>query len=403
MALTETGLEIPTVEGLLTDMSSSLRGDIDPTLDTTADSPQGQLLGIFASHLREAWEALAVAFNINPADAEDFLLEWICSLTGTFRRPATKSRFVGLRKITLTLDAGTTVPAGSVVHVEGKPDVRFVTTADAVNGGAVAADVLAEAEAEDAGPVVANAGTLTVIATPVVGWTAVTNTLDAELGKLRESDAELRIRREVELRKPGTGTVDAIAVDLESISYEGEEPVLDAHVFENTTMAVDARGLPPKSIEALVLDGLDQALPDNVIAQAVWNSKAGGIKAYGTTTTGIALDRTGKPHVVPFTRPEIVPIFIQVEIGFDGLTYAGDETLASAIALGMQSKARSEMLIAWSDVVRYAQTVPGVVRVTQVSVVDADSAVFLFTDFQMGLREFPLFDSGNVLIAGTPE
>jgi hypothetical protein len=396
--ITAEGIEIPTVELLLEQIAEEQRANIDPTLDTSPESPEGQMNGIFASHMREAWEVIALLFNLSPADAEDFMLDWISSLTGTFREGATRSTFRGVRSVSVNLEPGTSLPIGSEAHVLDKPDIRFRTTEEVENATASPADVLVEMESLDFGPIVANANTLTVIATPVLGWNSVTNPTDAEPGRLRESDAELRTKRERELRKPGTATVDAIAVDLESIEYEGETPVESAIVFQNTTSVTDARGLPPRSIEALVFDGVDASLPDNVIAQALWNSKAGGIKTHGNSA-GVALDRNGASHTMRFSRPTIVPFAMYVEGTYDPLQYEGDESLAVAIADFMKGIAKSEMLVRFSKVIDAAHNVRGVTGITAVRFQAFDALPFV--NYQMGLRQYPLFDSGDVLLTMT--
>jgi hypothetical protein len=342
--ITAEGIEIPTVELLLEQIAEEQRANIDPTLDTSPESPEGQMNGIFASHMREAWEVIALLFNLSPADAEDFMLDWISSLTGTFREGATRSTFRGVRSVSVNLEPGTSLPIGSEAHVLDKPDIRFRTTEEVENATASPADVLVEMESLDFGPIVANANTLTVIATPVLGWNSVTNPTDAEPGRLRESDAELRTKRERELRKPGTATVDAIAVDLESIEYEGETPVESAIVFQNTTSVTDARGLPPRSIEALVFA-------------------------------------------------------MYVEGTYDPLQYEGDESLAVAIADFMKGIAKSEMLVRFSKVIDAAHNVRGVTGITAVRFQAFDAPPFV--NYQMGLRQYPLFDSGDVLLTMT--
>jgi hypothetical protein len=112
--VTPQGLDIPTVEGLLSDLSEEQRSTIDPLLNTDADGPVGQLNGIFAAHLRRAWEVLLIAFNgNNPDAAEGALLENVSAITGTLRAPATRSKFVGTRKLRVTLSLNTTVPSGT--------------------------------------------------------------------------------------------------------------------------------------------------------------------------------------------------------------------------------------------------------------------------------------------------
>lgn len=84
--------------------------------------------------------------------------------------------------LTVTLDAGATLPAGSVACHATLAAVRYVTLADVTNGGGSSADFDVEARAEHPGPVTASAGSITVPVTAVTGWTAVTNGAASTVG-----------------------------------------------------------------------------------------------------------------------------------------------------------------------------------------------------------------------------
>lgn len=307
--VTPQGLDIPTVESLLTELSDEQRSTIDPLLNTDADGPVGQLNGIFSAHLRRAWEVLEIAYNGNNPDAtEGFLLETISAITGTLRAPATRSKFTGSRKLRVTLSAATTVPAGTSFHVAGDTNTSFATIEDVTS--VLADDYLVAAQCDVTGPVVCNAGTLTVISTPVVGLNAVINDFDATLGTLQDNDPQLMLRREQELRATGSGTVDSIRADILSIQLDDEsKPILECTVLENETSVVDGNGLPGHSLECLVFDGVSADCPDDVIAQTIWNSKPGGIQLVGTDS-GTAVDSLLNNRTVPFTRPTIKEVIL---------------------------------------------------------------------------------------------
>lgn len=88
-----------------------------------------------------------------------------------------------------------------------------------------------EFEAENSGPVLAVAGALTKIETPVAGWDAVDNILDGDVGSATETDTALRIRRELSLRVLGAATESAITARL----LQEVENVSAANVLENDT------------------------------------------------------------------------------------------------------------------------------------------------------------------------
>lgn len=318
-----TGLQIKTIEEILDELSAQQKAEIDAALNTAPDEPIGQLNGIFAAQCRELWEVLQVAYNgFNPDAAEGFLLEKLSALTGTRREGATRSTV----DLDCDLDAGTTILAGvHFAHVFGDPDNRwtpvedFTATANGVDS--------VEFEAEEAGAVTANAGTITVIATAVSGWNSVTNPLDAATGKEIDTDTELRQRREEELRATGSATVDAIRADVLA-----DEDVLQCDVFENVTDLPDpVTGLPAKSIEVVVFDGTPPVLTNDAIAQLIWDTKPAGIGTFGTES-GVATDSKGGFHTIQFSRPEEIEIWIEIFPKINIATgYAGADALKTAL------------------------------------------------------------------------
>ena len=317
--LTPEGFVGATVEELQADFARRQRATIDAQLNTTATALVGQFNGIYASSLAEVWEAAQDTFDqMDPAKAVGIFLDSLSAITGTVRRQATRSTAT----LRLTLSSGTTVETGAVVALNGDPSVRFLTLAKAVNETGVAAQVLVEAEAESAGPVFAAAGALTEIATPVSGWTAVTNDEDATLGLAQETDSELRVRRVEELSAIGGGTLPGLLADLLRVA-----DVTAAQVIENVSDTTDSEGLPPHAFESVVEGGADE-----VLAAQIWRSKPLGIQAHGTSQL-IVTDSEGGSHQVGLTRPRLVELHVAVAVlDYDAITWSDFEALRNTIA-----------------------------------------------------------------------
>jgi uncharacterized phage protein gp47/JayE len=200
------------------------------------------------------------------------------------------------------------------------------------------------------GPVVANAGTLTVISTPVTGLTAVLNTQDATLGSLVESDNAYRIRMGQELQVAGAGTVEAIRSQLLEVS--GVSVVL---VFENITDITDGSGRPPHSFEAVV-NGGDTA----TIAGTIWKTKPAGIATYGNTSYTIT-DSQGISHVIYFSRPTAVPVYVIANLTVDD-TYPsnGDSTVQNIIVQYINSLNIGQELIVVPKLIAQIAVVQGI-------------------------------------------
>lgn len=402
--VTPAGLAIPTVESLLADLAADQKANVDPLINTEPDSPQGNINGVFASQLREAWEVLEIAYDgFNPDAAEGKGLENVSAITGTNRATATKSRFTGSRKVSINLDAAKTCPVGTVFSVAGSPSNRFVTTESVTS--VLAGAYLIACENEQTGPIACNAGTLTVIATPVVGLNSVTNPFDAILGTNADTDPQLRIRRENELRATGAGTVDSLRSDLLAYTADdGSKPILQCTIFENSTDVADANGLPPHSLEALVFDGVGLDVANNQIAQLIWDSKPGGIQMVGISS-GTATDTLSSPQIVKFTRPTIIVNKFTISIWIKASRYVGDTAFKSALVTEYNKIAKQ------GGVIRVLDLIAALIETTngtgQLGVVDfvnfqigLDGGAFNanLVNYQLGVREMGTTDTSKITL-----
>ena len=347
------------IEVSLQEIEDAQKAKFGVGFNVSAQEPQGQLNGIYVTKIREFWEVLQAVYNsIDPDKAADQALNRVSALTGTVKLPATKSTVTAR----VNLDAGTLVETGAVISVTGDPTARFVTLADVENTGGSPADFTVTTEAETAGVVVANAGTLQVIETAVSGWNSSTNDADAVIGLTAEGNEALRIRREEELRVSGAGALDAIKADLVKVSG-----VTSVVMFENTKDTVSADGLPPHSIEAVVQGGTDAA-----VTQQVWKSKGGGVEAHGNTS-GTATDVDGNSRSVKYTRPTNVDVYLDFFVTANtdpllGPVYPadGDAQLKAAVVSFFQQSQDSGEDVILSQLVAPGFSVDGVTDVSSI-------------------------------------
>lgn len=153
------------------------------------------------------------------------------------------------------------------------------------------------------GPTIAPAGSLSVIDNPVAGLASVINVLDAVVGRNAEADNEFRLRRSQTLQVAGAGTIPAIRSRL--LNLLG---VTDAIIFENDSQIVDSDGRPPKSYEAIVGGGEQQAILD-----LLWETKPAGIKTVGSIS-GPVVDSQGQSQTLSFSRPTEVEIYLEIDL-----------------------------------------------------------------------------------------
>ncbi len=308
MAVDAQGLAIETVEDILTSIETQEKANINAAIVVTPEEPLGQINGIFADALRQAWEALAIAYNgFNPDAAEGFLLDALCALTGTIRLKATYTRV----NVTCNLDPGVVIRSGvHFAHVENFPSIRFTPVEDFTNEELSTDDFVVEFRAESLGPTALNFETLNQIATPITGWNyCVNDNNEAIIGRNEETDAELRTRREERLQAQGSGTTGAIASAV--LDVDG---VISVTVFENVGDVTDVDGLPPHSFEVLVYDGESPAADNEEIAQEIHNNRPAGIPSYGSDSANAVDEFTGETVVEKFSRPTTLEVYIDITV-----------------------------------------------------------------------------------------
>jgi len=178
--------------------------------------------------------------------------------------------------------------------------VDVVVTVETTTPGVAQGTV--DAEAFETGPTIAQAFTLNSIVTPVAGLNRIINKSDANVGRNVETDAELRIRRELTIQRAGAGTIEAIYARLVEL-----EDVEAAIVFENDAQE-EIDGRPPKCFECVVLGG-----DDDVIARAIWEAKDAGIKPFGSVPITI-VDSQGFTRYIRFSRPTVKRLYLILDV-----------------------------------------------------------------------------------------
>ncbi|MEE9382837.1 MAG: baseplate J/gp47 family protein [Nannocystaceae bacterium] len=312
--LTDEGFSPKPLSEILSDINAGWIDILGPNADVDPDTVDGQIIGLFAGMFDEGWQTASENVSqFDPQNARGVLLSKLVQLNGLLRKDeeftAVVAEVVGT--------AAATLPAGSIASTTA--DDRFILQASVVfTGGSDSSSWLAE----EPGPIPCDAATLTVITTPVSGWTSVNNAAGAtQIGSLEESDGDLRRRREVSTELGAVNTETAIQAAVFAV-----DGVLDVAVAVNETESVDALGLPPKTFRVVVEGGTDDD-----IAQAIWDNHAAGIGTSGAES-GNAIDSNGTTKVMNFARPVVVDIFIEIVIATGpSFPSGGDELIKQAI------------------------------------------------------------------------
>ena len=267
------------------------------------DSQDFQLIAGVAQVIYDTLLSARLAYNNrSPVTAIGAALDTIVELNGIKRKGASQS----VVTVTLTGTAYTNVLNGVVADVNGNLwNLPASVTLDAGGSASVTA------EAQEVGPITALPGQVSIIITPTLGWTAVTNPLAASPGQSVETDPALRARQAVSVANPSQALTEGILGGVLSV-----DNVVSAQLYENDTGSIvytingvqNPDGYPAHSV-TLVIDGG----ANEEIASQIAYRKTPGCYLDGDVIVTV-LDQYGVPLTVRFYRPVEVGIEVNITI-----------------------------------------------------------------------------------------
>ena len=293
---------------------------IDPNWNLDPSTPDGLKLASDAEIFANLDELGQQAYNSkDPNKAKGVDLNTLSFITATIRKQGTPST----AELTLGGVAGTVIIAGKIVEsaIDGS---QWTTDSNVTIGGGGTVTVNATATVN--GATQASIGTITRIVSTIGGWQTVTNLSVAVSGTDRETDAQLRSRRTLEVGQPGNNQVDSMLAEIFPV-----DGVIRVVIPENFTGSVDGDGLPAHSIAPIVDGGTDADV---------------AIAIFRTKNPGVALHAAGTPVVVPdvfdkfpsntktitFSRPIPIDMIVTVTVTDDGtLPNDADDQIKQAI------------------------------------------------------------------------
>lgn len=384
----DTGFRAKTLTDVQGEINDAILNKVSPTMNLQADTVIGQLVGIFADQITQCWESQQALFaSYDPNSACGVPLQNIARFNNIEQLPATPS-LVSLR---LELNPGATVPAGSQAR-NAVTDAIFETIDPVTNATASTAFFDVDSRSVDTGPIAGVSGDINIIETPVAGWLSVTNPLDATLGTEIESCQAFRARRLEVLAASGKATLEALVAAVRLVPG-----VTQVFGIENASPSnPDANGLPAHSFEIVVLGGDDQA-----IADTIWETKAGGIQAFGSTTV-VVTDSQGFLHDIGFSRPNLLDYYIEIDINVNSTVF-GDGVQANGEQLV------KEALVAYGDALQIGEDILvnpfgcaayNVAGVTNVAAfrVDTINPPVNTADIAIFFRDLALFDTSRIVV-----
>ncbi len=306
---------------ILEELKLLAKQEFGDDIDLSENSRFLRFLEIIAKREDELWQlAEKIYYSAFIDFATGQILDNIATLVGYKRIPARRATGTVVFSRSTPAPSDIIIPAGTRVATSDESVVFQTTEAVVLVAGSTRVEAPIEAvEPGSAGNVAAN--TITKIVDPISGIESVNNPNPTKGGRYAETDEEFRYRIKTTIQSLGKATLDAIVARVKSV-----EGVKAVKIEENDTMNdyTAQGGLPPKSFRVFVWGGDDQA-----IAQAIFDSKPAGIRPYGDISA-TAYDIDGNPHMIYFSRPTVVPIYVKVQITSDG-TLIDQQTVKNVI------------------------------------------------------------------------
>jgi uncharacterized phage protein gp47/JayE len=300
------GLSLPEESAVLTGVFADLQDAFGGQLNTSLETPQGQLATSVAAIVADANATIArVVSGVNPDTSDGFMQDAIGRIYFMSRIPGAPTTV----DLTLTGGVGTVIPVGT--QAQDTSGNTYLCT----QGGSIGVSGNVSLPFANVlnGPIPAPAGTVTKVYTSVVGWESVTNALAGIPGRNVETRAEFEARRVASVAVNAHGSLQSVLATV--LATPG---VIDAYATENTTSSTVNTGatsypLLPHSLYVAAVGGTDDA-----IAEAIWLKKDIGCDYNGNTTVTVedqdGYDPPYPAYVVKFERPGPLPILFAVQI-----------------------------------------------------------------------------------------
>ncbi len=295
--------------------------DIDLST-SSADGIYIETLSLIINNILQTVKSMYA--NLDTRTATGKFLDILCALTNVTRKPATKSTvYVTIKG----LSANESFLAGNQLVLLDKNGTTWTCEpfiADE-NGEAT---VLAKCD--EFGPVKAEVGWIYTTVQMLAGVT-ITMQSDAIPGTWRESDAQLRARRDSVLSMRSTSVLEGIVASLLNVSG-----IIDVQIYNNDTLsaitAKDGTSIPRNAIYIVLRKNLNIAIADSVLGSIIYEKKTPGIHTTETTALTTGFNKTyNYPTSLNITQKvawkECVPISpaIRIEVTPKNYFVSGSE------------------------------------------------------------------------------
>ena len=306
-SFTSDGLTVATNSELVSQLETDFREIYGSDINLDQNSPDGQLLNIFAqggTDIRELLMQLYTSFD--PDNASGSVLDARCALNNVTRRAGT------FTTVNITIVTDRTVTLSGVDENYNDPNAAGYTIQDNAGNQFVLANTQTLTagtntnilfRAKELGAVETTVGTITTPVTIVLGVISVNNPVASTTGINEETDSQLKIRRRQSVAISSTGYLNGIEAALRQLTG-----VTDARVYENNGNTTDIYGTPEHCIWCVVEGGSSAD-----IADIIYKKRSGGCDLRGALTYTI-ITPSSQSFVAKWDTPLSQSMYIKFNI-----------------------------------------------------------------------------------------
>lgn len=300
----ENGLQTLTQNELVDNLTQNFQEIYGADINVDSNSPDGQIINIFAQNIEDFYELLNQAYSsFDPDQAVGTVLDQRCAINGVQRKAGTYT-YVPVditcdRSVTLYgLDQYSEDEAYTISDGEGNLFVLSATSPVSTGVNTL------QFRAKNVGKVEVLPNTITTPVTIILGVTSVNNPSGATVtGENEETDAELRERRKRSVSISNVGYTEGMQSALENIP-----DVTKASVFQNRSSSTDAYGIPGHSVWVIVQGGTNAD-----IGQVMDAKMAPGIGMKGTQSVTVP-QADGSTETYYFDRPTQELLYVTLNV-----------------------------------------------------------------------------------------
>lgn len=274
-SFTSNGLTVATLNELVAQLESDFQTIYGTDINIDQNSPDGQLINIFAQGGSDIRSLLYQIYNsFDPDYATGRILDARCAINNIFRKSGTYTTvditIVTDRSVELQgIDGNEEDAVGYTIQDNAGNQFVLLNSQTLVSGTNTGITF----RAKEIGAVETTPNTITTPVTIVLGVVSVNNPTAGTTGINEETDTQLKIRRRQSVSIGSTGYLNGLQASLQQL-----EGMNDARVYENSTgSTVDT--IPPYSIW-VVVDGGSAA----DIADTIYKKRSAGCNMKGSQT-----------------------------------------------------------------------------------------------------------------------